>query len=275
MSNLRILARNIADTATLTENPALESSLPGSNLQRNTERGRTARTTSLASQDVKLSWSSAQKANMVGLTRHNLTTAATLRSLLYSDNAWTTGIYDSTALTAFSTSGLDTDVDVYTERDFANLLNSVQYFTEQTTMQSAIVRLADAANPDGYLEAHRLWIGKYFELTYNPAHGAVELALMDESKSGRADDGSHIVDKRWKARRLSIQLDFITDADLDSMLAIARYLGRDKECFVSLSPGVGGVKELYRQGAFRLVDSPTFNPHQYGLHRNSLVFEET
>ncbi len=275
MANLRILARNIADTATLTASPAMSTTLPVTNLGKPTERGRTARTTSLASQDVKLAWPSAQKANMIAVARHNLTTAATLRTLGYSDVAWTTGILDTTALTAFSTAGLNTDIDVYTERDFLPLKTSVQYFTEQTTLQSLIARLADAANPDGYLEANRLFVGKYFEVTYNPPEGTVQLQQMDASAKGRADDGTQIVDKRWKARRLSLAVEFIPDADMPSMLAIERYVGTDKEFFVSLYPGAGGALELYNQMACRLVESPNSGPRLYGHHSTAFVFEET
>lgn len=274
MANLRILTRNIADTAVITASPAMSSTLPVTNLGKPTERARTARTTSLASQDIKLAWASAQKANMIALPRHNLTTAATLRTLGYSDSAWTTGILDTTALTAFSTSGLNTDIDVHTERDFQHLKSSAQYFAEQTTMQSLIARIADAANPDGYMEANRLMIGKYFEVTYNPGHGVPDLTLMDASVMARADDGTQVVDKRWKGRRLVLNLDWIPDTDVDDLLALARYLGTDKETWVSLYPGAGGALELYNQMACRLVDSPTFNPHQYGLHRNTMTFEE-
>lgn len=277
MSNLRILARNLADTATLTAAPACVETggLTAANLQKQTERGRTARTTSLASQDMKLSWPTAQKANMIAFTRHNWTTAATLQALLYSGVDWTSSIYAGSALNAFSTAGLNTDIDIYTESDFAMLRNSAQYFAEVTTMKSAIARIADAANPDGYIEQTRLWIGKYFELSTDPGYGAVEMTLMDDSKSARADDGSQIVNKNWKARRLSINLEFVNDTDLPSLLAIERYLGLDKECFVSLYPGDGGAKELYHMMACRIVSSPSLGPVQFGVHKNSLVFEET
>ena len=252
----------------------MSTTLPVTNLGKPTERGRTARTTSLASQDVKLAWASNQKANMVAITRHNLTTAATLRTLGYSDAAWTSGILDTTALTAFSTSGLNTDIDVYTERDFQHLKSSVQYFAEVTNLQSLIARIADAANPDAYMEANRLMVGKYFEVTYNPPFGSVELQQVDASVMGRADDGTQVVDKRAKWRRFTVRLDFVHDDDLDDLLALERYLGTDKETWISLYPGAGGAKELYNQMACRIVDSPSMNPNQVGVHANSITFEE-
>ncbi len=279
MANLRILARNIAETAELTESPAMVATLPGSNLQLPTERERVARTTSLAAQDVKLAWSADQKANMVAVTRHNFTTAAYLRALGYATNDWTSStIFDTGATAAaFSTAGLNTDIDVYTEADFRHLKNTAQYFTGVTNMESMIVRWTDnsPANADGYMQATKLFVGQYFETTYQPPYGGVELTPMDDSVGGRAHDGSHLVSKGWKARRLVLDLQFIPDADLNDLLAIARYLGKDREAFISLYPGEGGVKELYNQMACRLIESPTFGPHFPGLEKTRLVFEET
>lgn len=276
MARIRILARNIVDTATASASPAMSTTLPVTNLQRQTERARTARTTGLSSQDIKLTWSANQKANMLAVTRHNWSSSATLRTLGYSDAAWTTGNgLDTTALAAWSTSGLATDWDVYTEADFKGYRNSAQYFSEFTDVRSAIARIADGSNSDGYIEQTRLWMGKYFEFSYNPPGGGVDLELMDGSIAGRADDGSHIVDKRWKARQLTLNLENIPDADLPSVFAILRYLGLDRECFVSLYPGLGGAKEIYNQMACRVVQNPAIGPKTYGLHKTTVVFEET
>lgn len=278
MPALRILARNLANTAVITASPAMVESggISVENLGLDTERGRTARSTSAASQDLKLSWATNQSANMIAVARHNWTTSSTLREIIYPNADWTgTPLYDPGATAAFSTSGLDTDIDVYTEHDFLMLKNTVRYFTALTTMKSLIARILDTSNPDGFLQQNRLFIGKYFEFTYNPDHGDVELQLMDESAHSRADDGTQHVDRKYKARRLTLNLNFVPDADLPSLLALVRYLGKHGEAWVDLYPGVTSAKGLYNRMPCRLVDSPTFNPHQYGLHRNTLVFEET
>lgn len=277
MANVRILARNLCDFGIITGSPAMASFLPVTNLQRQTERGSPARSGGLSAQDFKLMWTSAQKANMVAFTRHNWSTASTLRTQIYSDQAWTTAVYDGTALAAFSSSGLATDIDydVVRDKDFLPFKSTAQYFPSVASMQSAKMTLADAANPDGWFDQNRLFVGQYFEFTYNPAYGTVQLQPTDSGKQGRADDGTMVVDKGWKARRLTIDLDRILDADLPTFLAIARYLGRDRECFVSLYPGAGGALEIYNQMACRLVESPTFTPLAPGLHKNTMVFEET
>lgn len=278
MANLRFLIANIVDDATLTADPAMVESggLTRLNLQKATERARTARTTSLASQDVKLTWAANQTANTMWLARNNMTTAGTLQPRLYSDAAWTTNTYAPTASAAFVTSSLDAiDSARYTERDFLHLKHTVIYFTERTDIRSAIARFVDAANADGYVEATKLLMGKYREVTYNPPVGNVELVQMDAGKGGRADDGSHIVDKSWKARRLTINLEHVPDADVTWLLAMARYLGLDKECAVDLYPEDTSAKGIYNRAIVRIVSAPGIGPTQYGMHRNSLVLEET
>lgn len=277
MANLRILAKNLVDDATITADPAVLTTLPATRLQMPTERGYSARTTGLASQDFKLTWGSTQTISMAALTRHNLTKdVATWRNLGYTTADWTgTAAKDTTALVAFSSSGLSSLND-YTSRNFGGMRNAVQYFTTVAGLQSWITRLADASNADGYMEAHKLWLGVPLELQHNPAVGALEMQMMDASVAARADDGSHIVNAKYRARRLTIRLDYIEDdGDLADLLEVAQRLGKTGECWIDVYPDDTGAKGIYHRGAFRLVDSPTFGPVQYGLHRNSLVFEET
>jgi hypothetical protein len=76
MANFRILPVNIVDLATVTDSPAMLATLPVTNVARQTEREKTARTTALASQDVKLTWAANRRSNMMAVTRHNLTRPA-------------------------------------------------------------------------------------------------------------------------------------------------------------------------------------------------------
>lgn len=277
MANLRILAKNVVEDATATADPVLVATLPVTRLQMPTERGYVARTTGLASQDFKLTWSSAQTMTMAALTRTNLTKdVATWRNLGYPTADWTGAAdYDSLAVTAFSSSPLSALNDYYST-DFAGMRNSVIYFAEESSIRSWITRLADAANADGYMEAHRLFLGQYLELQHNPPMGAVEMVPMDASKGDRTDDGTHHVTKLWRARRCSINLEYIEDeGDLAALLEIAQYVGTTREFWIDVYPESATAKGIYHRGAFRLVESPSFNPNFYGLHRSSLVFEET
>lgn len=275
MNNFRILARNMAEVGeggTITVSPALETTKPETNLWLpSLERGRTARTTGLTSQGVTRTWAADIKANMVAFARTNWSSSATLRSVIKNSGAST--LYDSTALPAWVTSGLDTDVSDYTERRFAGLRNTVHYFTEQTTVRSAEETVADASNADGYMEMTKLFVGKYFELTYNPE--GVEVTPGDASISGAAEDGSDIVDVRWRRRTITIQLAAIPNAtDLKTLDAICHYLGTERTCWIDLYPHDTTSMGISGRGAFRLADAPALNHAQYGIHRSAFRFIE-
>jgi hypothetical protein len=278
-----MLARNLIDTSTVITS-ALYTYLatqPVTNIGLPTQRGRTARTGGAAplgtaglgnlSADVL----SQKTASMMAITRHNLHLAiATWAPALYSD-VYITITYNPGAVAAFNPTGLDA-LDVDTEADFRCLRNSVYYFPRRTDIRASQFTIVDATNPDGFLEFNKWWLGEYHELKYDPPFGNLDSTYMDASVQGRADDGTMYVDKKWKARRIVLRLDFIDDvADLAWLLAAARYLGKDKECWLDVYPDDTGPKGLYHRGAFRLVDSPTFNPVQVGLHKNTMTFEET
>lgn len=273
MANLRFIIRNVIDNAILSASPAqVSTSLDEQNLKRQTERGRVCRSSGLASQVIIAAFNAAT-ISAIAFTRHNWSTSSTLASVV-SNGGGT--LHSTGALSAFSTTGLATGIDVYTERDFEHLKSTVQYFADQAAATQIACTIADAANADGFIQQTRMFAGDFFEVTYNPPNGDVTLTQMDGGIAGRADDGTHIVDKSFKARALRIDLTYVDAADLPTLLAMARYMGRDKEGFVDLYPeSTDYAKGLYHRMAFRLVDSPTFNPHQVGLHKNTLLLEET
>jgi hypothetical protein len=276
--NLRILARNLLRESgvTITPTPAMvSSSLSEDNLLRYTERNRVARTSNLTGPEFYVELPSAGKANCAAVTRHNWTTAATLRTRIYGAGSPTPTLHDTTALAAYNTAGLDTDVDNYQAAYFAGLRNTVQYFDEQSGVWAARYNIEDAANPDGYIQQTQLWLGKAFSVTYDPPFGGLDLTPLDGSAQGRSADGTLITDVGWRARKLRINLEFIPDNDLPTMLAIVNYMGLGGECLIDVYPMAGNAKQIYHCGAFKLVEMPTFNPFFPGLHRSTLIFEET
>lgn len=172
-SNLRFIFKNLADEAVISASPAFLSTKWVTKLQ---EPGReTARTTGVAAQDITLVWPSVRTISASGLLGHNLTVAGTLRSRLYSDAAASSLIVgaDTTALQAFDDSGLD-ELEDLDDPDFRGYKNSMQYFAaEYATVRAAKLSIADAANPDGYFDARRVWVGRYREARYNPPYGGL------------------------------------------------------------------------------------------------------
>jgi hypothetical protein len=276
-ANFRILVRNLIEEIVPTSTgQALLASLPVTNLALQTSRGQTARTTGVGSAvNFRANFGAASRVNMMAMSRTNWTTGGLIAPTYFS-NAFVTSVYGPGNSAAFDTSLLDrVDQAFYRSADGAGIRNAALYSPLFTNVQSVQFAVSDAANPDAYVEQTKWFAGEYFEVSYDPEFGGVDMQYMDASVQGRSDDGTMQVDKRAKTRKLTINLTGITDSDLPTMLAAARYLGKDKECWISLYPGWGGAKEIYNQGAFRLTDSPTFNPHQVGLHKNTMTFEET
>lgn len=272
MSNFRILKKNIAQArhgCSIAASPSMLSTLSEDNLILPPERERTGRSTSLATQVITLDWPDNQKCGLVAVCQHNLTTSGTLRHVGL-DGASAT-IFDTGADPAFVTTGLDTDVDDYTDDDFRIYKNTAAYVDEVTTLRSLQVTADDGSNADGFMEALKIMAGPYLEVTYNP--GGIEVTPRDYGIGGAADDGSDIVDKGYKRTVITVSLEFVTDADAAKLIAIARYLGRDGETFIDCYPGAASAKGVYGRGCFRLVESPTFGSAIYGHQRTTLRFE--
>lgn len=268
MATLRILAKNIIESATVTASPACVASLPESILLLPTERGRATRSTSTAAQTFEFEWASDQTVNMIGFTRFNLRTTGTLRSL-FTGATSPDVVYDSGAVAAFSTSGLNTVIDDYTSDDFRELKNKGFYFT-QGSARNLQVTAADATNPDGFLEITKIFAGQYFEPTFHPS--GLEFTFKDASIQDEADDGTMVVDKRWSARMVTVNLDAILDpTESATMLSLSRYLGKYGECWLDPYPEDTTAKGIYARGAYRLIDSPAFG-QQYGYNKAVLRF---
>lgn len=273
MNNLRILGRNRIEEASVSASPSALATLPETNLILATEHGQVARSTSLAAQQFTFSWSADQNCNMIAVTRHNLGTSGTITGVAY--DSYPTVLKDTGALAAFSTSGLDTELDDdITDGDFEMLKNWVCYFDLITQMDSLEITLDDPTNPDLYLQAHKVFAGKYHELTYNP--GGVEFTMQDRSVAEFADDETHVVDRRGLHREILIQLEAIPNAtDLKTLLALARRVGKHGEVWLDPYPHDTDAMGIYARGSYRLADSPTFNHAQYGHHKNTMRFVGT
>lgn len=225
MSNLRIGYLNRADSATLTASPVVETTAPITYLQ-NDSRGYVMRSTGLTAQEIKGEWGgTAYAIGCCVLWRHNLITNDTWRIQLYSDVAWTTSVYDSGA------------VDVYTDNIFDNwdFAFSQKFFTEIAGVKSFKITLTSASNPDGFMEAGRLFLGPYTEAAYNPAYGA-QIGYETSSTQSRSDGGSLLVNTKAAWRNMTFDMWINTEATRAAWLEIGRYVTNVKTVFVSVFP---------------------------------------
>lgn len=270
---IKFIFRNLADSATITASPALVTGLPESNLKFQ-ERNKTARSTSTAAQTFSFSWAADQNVDAIGIKGHNLTAAATLAAPTYSDSAFTTAIDTNAAANCFAYTGFDAN-DVLTEADFRIIKNAERYLTNRTNVRSMKATLADASNPDGYIEASRIFIGKSLELSYSVPYGGAILTLDDLSVQSVMDDGSLITDKRAKRRKLELSAHCVAPSEWAALLAGMRYAGLDKDIWVSVFPDDGTYLQAYYSGAFKFAAPSAFDRHFPGAAQSKLTLIET
>lgn len=227
-NNLRIGYLNYADAATLSATPALDTTGPETYLQTDA-RGDIALATSTASQDIKGTWGgTSYTVSQLALWRHNLAYSDTIRLQLYSDAAWTTGVYDSTALAAYA-SGLFTDWGWA----FTNC-----YFTPQACKSFKITIAASAAA----FQCSRLYLGPYTEAPLQPAYGFL-VAPETNAKQSRSEGGSlrSIAKADWRSAAFDMRVK--TEADRAAWYEISRYCGINRSLIASAFPGDGGTVE--------------------------------
>lgn len=268
---MRILRRDIIRAATVgTASPTLATN-SGADVAQQDNR-KTCRTTSTASQEINYTWSSNQTVNMVAVCRHNWTTSATLRVRLYSDTAMTTQIYDSTATTAFASAILPAPYDI-TLAKYRGLKTTVFYFTEQTTVRGMKLTIADASNPDGYMECARILAGQHFQPRRKPGQG-VQLAFVSNSRVTRLDGGGRNGDQRGTWRTCSFQIPAVGDEDYDDWAAIAQFHDTVLWTFFDLFPGDTSAKGVLNRMCCGFDSLGPFDQQSPGLTRLPITLGE-
>jgi hypothetical protein len=263
VANLRIVPYNFHDDATLTADPVAADKFPVTNSQ-TTARDQVFRSTGLDDQVIKGTYSGdGRRANAFAFFRHNAH-AGTVRLQLYSDDAWTTQVYDSTAITADTFGAFDSLGDFDWGFDFLGsaaddplALESpfILYF-DTTEFLSYEITFSGFASGLGCLEVGRIWLGKYFESAINPAYG-VALGVGENTSRVRTHGGSNRTTQGARWRTFAIDLNYMDEADRPIWLDIMQKLQTSRDFVLSLFPGAGGRQErdYLLNGKFTTLDA--------------------
>ena len=195
MSNLMLAWPNLADSAALSSG-SWSAGLPLNNLK-NRLISKAARSTNALAASTKFDadLGEAMAINAVGLIGTNLTTAATYRIRGASDAGFTSVLHDSGTVSAATQT--------------PNLIHAI---TAAITARYWRVELTDTANPAGYVQAGRLFIGAGWQAAVNASFGTglgYESATVMEQSLGGVD----YPDKRTPRRVFRFDLDWLTDAE--------------------------------------------------------------
>lgn len=245
-TNLVICSQNAIDQATLTASPATVSGFPVTNLQLGA-RSRVMRTNGTGTQEINFTFGGqGYYFNFMALMRHNLEAGATWRVQLFSDPAWTTQIYDSGTVAAFSYLTLD-QLDWGFSRLGAGAFTgyeSTQFsrvFFNRCMGLSGRITLSNAGNSDGYLLASRLFGGDALEVQWNPEKSG--WGWQENTSQTRSPGASLRSDAEEPFRVLQLDLAFTDETQREKLAHLIHDAGLRRDLFVSLWPGQDNAAE--------------------------------
>lgn len=279
MPNVRLIAPNVFDLATLTDSPAMLATLPVENLQ-DAARARVARSDGLpATQYIRGDWTASQACSGFALWRHNLTGAATLRLKLWAGAGQTgTLLYDSGAVALGDvnlwgefTWGVDT-WGGWLFQDWP-VAAAIMWFASVSALSFELA-IVDPANTAGYMQASRIYLGQYFSPSDKNFNFGGKMRWEDESTQERTDGGSLRTDTREPYRVFRFLMATLIEADRAALSEILRVNGKSLDMFLSMYPEDGGTKERDYSAAVKIIQMPDLTGDRPLNFQSELVLAE-
>jgi hypothetical protein len=271
-----MLTTNATDTATITTSSACVTTLPATYLQ-NAHREQVARWTAVDAQRLTLTWPGAGYVSCVCLYRSNLSSTATWRVQVWADTTLTTALYDSGTVYANPPTPLGSlhwgvdplGLGAYSDWDYTV---SVLWFPPTLT-DAITIDIADPENPDGYVQAARLFVGQYVEPAIGPSDG-LTFGWSENTTQSRTEGGSLRIESGASWRRLAFDLREMQESDRMLFADFARRGGMRDDVFISVFPDRGDELERDYQLQARLVASSNMQTNSPLRHNMPLSFEE-
>lgn len=243
MANIRIIYDNKADSATITASTTT-GSLTASNMLTD-YKSQTHRSTG-TSVSYTLTWSQAQAISGIGLPATNLSPTSTIRVRLYQTTSSPTALADSGTISANGSQ----QTKIY---NWSNPLNSNSFkyggatktavwFTQSYNVQKVVIDLVDTSNAAGYIDCSRVVCGQYWSSTYNVSNG-ISHTINDSSQTVRNDSGDLLSDRGFIFDQLKFDFSVLLESDKSQLNQILKYVGTNKNIFVSLMPENNSSRE--------------------------------
>lgn len=258
MSNVLIGFQNLVDqsTSSLTTTSQV-TSLPVDNLKNQLVR-KVWRTAGTASASVILDSITAQSLQLVGLLGCNATAGATFQVRVSdSDPTGEAGeIYDSGMIV----SGID---PIYKSFIHIRPMEKAGRYTR--------LDITDVGS-QGYLEAGRFFVGPFWQPSIGVQFG-LRKGYADPSNLDSSLGGQIFIDRRPKARRWTLSLDFVTEAEVLAGLAeIDRIASGTEDILMVLDPD---SSNLGRDSLWGLLSNPSgIETSHHDVNRQSYVLTE-
>ncbi|MDI3259469.1 MAG: hypothetical protein QJR02_07210 [Sinobacteraceae bacterium] len=276
--NLRIVAVNAADDATISASPAAQSDLLEINLQ-TAKRGEVCRVLGTSCTfDVELP--SGRTIGCVALVRHNFSPTAKWQIRFYSDAQLGGALVYDTGL-VYIDSPIAWGSFSWGDGPWARNRYSgwpqpcAIVWPSRISARSLSIAISDPDNADGFLQAARLFVGDYLSPATNVSWG-VKLTWKDDSEQVRTDGGSLIGDARETYRQIVMSCDWLTDDERAQFSELARIAGKSRDVLLSVYPqNADPNKERDYQFAAKYSDTPDMVSPFFGYHAHQMTFTET
>lgn len=243
MANMRIIYDDKCASATITAS-STSGVLISANMQ-NDYKGQVHRSTG-TSVSYTLTWAQAQNISAVGLPATNLSPTATIRVRIYSTTASDIPLTDSGTIQANGavatqlynwSNPLDANSFAY-----GGATKTAVWFEQQYSAQKVVIDIVDTSNVAGYIDCSRIVCGAYWEPKYNVSSGITH-NIVDTSNNIRNDSGDLLSDRGFIHDQLSFDLSVLVEADKSVLTQIMRFVGVNKNIFVSLMPDSNSSRE--------------------------------
>ena len=279
--NLRVIAINDFDAATLTVTPAVVSTgkFSKEGLQ-DERRSRAMRTTATADQEILATWTQDVLISGIVIALHNLTSSSTGRVQAYSDTGATAEIYDSQVngvdldmLYKISLGALDFGITPLGAQISDYDLNNTPIWITPTICRAIKITLSDPANPDGYLQVGRVFAGRYIEPVINMDLGYV-LTPVDKSTQTRTYGGTLNSEPENKYHQIQFKLSWLGAGDRERFVREFRRVGKLSQVYLSLFPNQKDAKEIDHQMIAKLTNDPNYSGGNQIYTDVNYTFEE-
>lgn len=270
MSNMRLIIDNVHDSAALT---ATTEALPVVYTQRS-GRAYPWRSSGTATQVIEATLAGLEYLDAVVLYRHNLSAAATVRIELLdgADVVYDTG--EQSAAELIPPPLLRLGVDPWAASYNDKIPVTVQpYWIPPHFARGYRITIKDPANPDGYIQVGRVIAGLSFSPRYNFSYG-VKMEWLESVEHRRTEGGSLRSMGGGVARRLTLDLNHLTDADRITLTTELVKRGKGADIFISAYPETGGVREIEHTFLARRDANYSHTHDFYNNWQSSLPFLE-
>ena len=272
MANLRLIYKNVIDTAATLTASTTSGGLVASNMQ-NDYKGKAHRSTT-TSVTYTATWATTQNIGGVVLPATNLSGSATVRVRLYNTGG-TVQIADSGTINACPGNNIELwnwsgplNANAFI---FGGASKTAVWFSSHYAADKIVVDLVDTTNAAGYIDCSRLIAGAYWEPKYNVSNG-ISVEISDTSTTERADSGDLVATRGTVVDRLSFDFSVLEEADRTSLTQILRAVGTSRNILVSVFPDNNSLLEQSHM-VYGKRSNSSINASLYGIYKHSMELE--